>query len=56
VDLRDDAHCFVCGSENAGGLRLTWQTDGWTTQASFRATNQFQGLAGIFNGGILATV
>lgn len=50
-------HCFVCGTDNDGGLGLSFYDDGdLTVESVFKIREQFQGYPGICHGGILATI
>ena len=48
--------CFVCGENNAIGLKLRFTTDGRTVQTRFRLRDTHIGFRGVVHGGILATV
>jgi len=56
IELKDDAHCFVCGRENVDGLRLEWRTSNNQTKAEFYPTRSHQGWQGIVHGGIIAAI
>jgi len=56
IELKDDAHCFVCGKSNVNGLQLNWTTNGAATEAEFFPLKSHQGWQGLVHGGILATV
>ena len=56
IELKDDAHCFVCGKSNMGGLHLVWKTDGNVTETDFYPRKTHQGWQGLVHGGILAAV
>jgi uncharacterized protein (TIGR00369 family) len=49
--------CFVCGIENAKGLKLTFHEypDG-SVRSKLRITSTYQGWPGIAHGGIIATL
>ncbi len=57
LDLTDDKMCFVCGKENALGLRLKFDhpADGRLT-ASVRFAKEHQGYKDIVHGGLMTTV
>ncbi len=50
--------CFVCGRENAGGLRARWISDPATGEVRTTVTvsERFNGYPGIVHGGILAAL
>ena len=55
--FEDDGHCFVCGTRNAAGLRLTFDLgpeDVLTT--SFTPTKTYQGFKDVTHGGILGLI
>jgi uncharacterized protein (TIGR00369 family) len=56
LELKDDAHCFVCGKANIYGLQLVWKTVQNMTTAEFYPSKAHQGWQGIVHGGILATI
>ena len=56
IELKDDAHCFVCGKSNVNGLQLHWRTHDNITESEFFPTRTHQGWQGIVHGGILATI
>ena len=50
-------HCFVCGTDNHNGLKMSFYDDNHETVAStVTIDDRFQGYPGIVHGGILATV
>ncbi len=51
-------NCFVCGEENPGGLRLTFEIDKekQTLKTTFVASSVYQGYDGIVHGGIVSTL
>jgi uncharacterized protein (TIGR00369 family) len=49
-------HCFVCGDENAGGLRAKFFWDGVAARAEITATETFEGYKGIYHGGIISAM
>ncbi len=48
--------CFVCGLQNAGGLKARFLFDGTQAFTEMTASEQFEGYQGIYHGGILATL
>ncbi|HTY08729.1 MAG TPA: PaaI family thioesterase [Candidatus Edwardsbacteria bacterium] len=57
LSLNDDHFCFVCGSNNPDGLRLTFQYPApGTCRAEFTPPRKFQGWQGILHGGIVSTL
>lgn len=50
--------CFVCGRENAGGLRARWTSDRARGEAhgSVSVPEAFNGYPGVVHGGILAAL
>lgn len=56
AELIDDAHCFVCGTDNPAGLNIRWTTRENVTEARFTPSKAFQGWKDVVHGGILATV
>lgn len=55
--MERDNHCFGCGADNAGGLRLTFEAgpDG-KVRCACAIPDRFQGYHGVVHGGILATL
>jgi len=51
-------NCFVCGENNRGGLRLTFEIDHeeQTLRTTFVASPIFQGYDGLVHGGIISTL
>jgi uncharacterized protein (TIGR00369 family) len=50
-------HCFVCGLENAVGLKLRFSDNGADeVQAVFTADEQYQGYPGVVHGGVVAAM
>ena len=50
-------HCFVCGVENAVGLRLViYQTGTGLIETSYTAPEHFQGYPGVLHGGIVGAI
>lgn len=56
LKLKDNAHCFVCGTENLNGLQIKWTTNHDSTRAEFYPSKIHQGWQGIVHGGILAAI
>lgn len=56
--LSTDGRCFVCGHDNAGGLRLDFcfSAGGQSAETTFVPGETYQGWQGIVHGGILMTV
>ena len=50
--------CFVCGADNADGLRLSFEidADARTLKTQWTPDERFQGFSGIIHGGLVATV
>ncbi len=50
--------CFVCGGDNPGGLRLSFEIDSekQTLKTTFTASPVYQGYDGILHGGIISTL
>lgn len=46
-------NCFVCGPENAHGLRLAFRLDGDICRAEFTPPEYYCGYAGVIHGGII---
>ena len=57
LQAQPQATCFVCGSDNPGGLQLRYEcgVDG-TAHAKWTPTNMCEGFRGIVHGGIVSTV
>ena len=57
LQAQPQATCFVCGSDNPGGLQLRYKcgVDG-TVNATWTPTNMCEGFRGIVHGGIVSTV
>ena len=49
-------NCFVCGTQNAAGLRLQMHGDGQKVRATFIPRPEHSGFAHAVHGGITATV
>lgn len=56
--LSTDDRCFVCGKNNAGGLRLdfSYSGDGLSAETVFLPGEEYQGWQGIVHGGMIMTV
>lgn len=56
--IKGDDQCFVCGSANPAGMRVTFTIDAEAHVASacLILREEFQGWAGIVHGGILSTL
>lgn len=50
------AHCFVCGDQNHHGLKARFFFDGEKAFTEVTADGSFEGYAGIYHGGIIATL
>ncbi len=55
-DSKPNTHCFVCGPDNAIGLRLSFQLEGDFCRTEFVPDVRHQGYDGWLHGGILAAV
>jgi acyl-coenzyme A thioesterase PaaI-like protein len=59
AELNDDSNyqrCFVCGIQNATGLRVQFRREGERVVADFLPEEAFQGFPGVVHGGILASL
>jgi uncharacterized protein (TIGR00369 family) len=56
VDLIDDKYCFACGTDNEGGLRLSFSASNGTAVSEFSLQKKFQGYRDIVHGGITSTI
>jgi len=58
MSLTSENKCFVCGTENRGGLRLSFDIDKGekTLRTTFVPSATYQGWDGIVHGGILSTL
>ena len=52
----DDDHCFVCGSLNEYGLRLSPRGADGTGFVEWTPSKRFQGYTGIVHGGIISAL
>lgn len=50
------SRCFVCGDKNEHGLKARFFFDGEKAETTLTAEEMFEGYAGIFHGGIIATL
>jgi uncharacterized protein (TIGR00369 family) len=55
-DRSDYQRCFVCGAQNATGLRMEFRHEGERVVADFLPEEAFQGFPGVVHGGILASL
>jgi acyl-coenzyme A thioesterase PaaI-like protein len=55
-DRSDYQRCFVCGAQNATGLRVEFRREGERVVADFLPEEAFQGFPGVVHGGILASL
>jgi acyl-coenzyme A thioesterase PaaI-like protein len=55
-DYTDYQQCFVCGSNNASGLKLRYRSEGNFILTSFTGGPQHQGFPGVVHGGIVSTM
>ncbi len=55
-DRSDYQRCFVCGAQNASGLRLEFRREDERVVADFLPEEAFQGFPGVVHGGILASL
>lgn len=51
-----DHHCFACGEQNPGGLKLKFVQEGNVVSTTFSPPEIYQGYPGILHGGIVSTV
>lgn len=50
-------HCFVCGVENAVGLKMKFFTkEPGIVEANYTVSEQYQGYPGIVHGGVIASM
>lgn len=56
TEFADDGHCFVCGPNNAIGLKLDFSFDGQTVTTEFIPQKVHQGYMNIVHGGIVSTL
>lgn len=55
-ELPHTKSCFVCGENNAIGLRQRFETDGTIVRTRFTPRPEHAGFKGVIHGGILATL
>ncbi len=55
-DRSDYQRCFVCGAQNASGLRVEFRREGAQVVAEFLPGEAFQGFPGVVHGGVLASL
>ena len=55
-DSRPNSHCFVCGPDNAIGLRLSFRLEDDFCRTQFVPDDRHQGYDGWLHGGILSAV
>jgi acyl-coenzyme A thioesterase PaaI-like protein len=55
-DHTDYRQCFVCGSNNAGGLGLVYRQEGDSIVTEFTGRAEHQGFPGVVHGGLLSTI
>ena len=55
-DRSDYQQCFVCGAQNAAGLRVQFRREAERVVADFLPEEVFQGFPGVVHGGILASL
>ncbi|NPV71866.1 MAG: PaaI family thioesterase [Firmicutes bacterium] len=48
--------CFVCGTDNPSGMRLTFRLEGDKYVSEFTVAKAYQGFPGIMHGGVISTV
>jgi len=56
TNFADDGYCFVCGPNNAIGLKLDFSFDGKTVSTEFTPQKVHQGYKDIVHGGIISTL
>jgi acyl-coenzyme A thioesterase PaaI-like protein len=56
TEFADDGYCFVCGPNNAIGLKLDFSFDGRTISTEFIPQKVHQGYMNIVHGGIISTL
>lgn len=57
LHARSQAACFVCGQDNARGLRIRFQrNDSGEITAEWTPESAFEGFRGIVHGGVVSTV
>lgn len=58
MQVIDDGHCFICGTNNPIGLHATFTTDPQrgSAETRVRIPEHFQGWQGVSHGGILSAL
>jgi len=56
TEFADDGYCFVCGANNAIGLKLDFSYEGRTITTEFIPQKVHQGYRNIVHGGIISTL
>ncbi|KPJ99847.1 MAG: hypothetical protein AMK71_09035 [Nitrospira bacterium SG8_35_4] len=56
TEFADDGYCFVCGPNNAIGLKLDFSYEGRTITTEFIPQKVHQGYRNIVHGGIISTL
>jgi len=56
MEIRDNNKCFVCGSDNERGLKLSFKVGGGKANTEFISPPHLQGYDGILHGGIISTI
>ena len=56
LQARSQSACFVCGQENARGLRIRFERGEGQARAEWRPEPAFEGFRGIVHGGVVSTV
>jgi uncharacterized protein (TIGR00369 family) len=55
-DLKEYEQCFVCGRDNASGLRMDFEYEGDDAVCRFSLEPRFEGFPGLIHGGIVAAI
>lgn len=55
-DLPEYKNCFVCGSNNETGLKMTWMKTDDGIQGTYLALEKHSSYSGILHGGIIASL
>ncbi|MCD6099735.1 MAG: PaaI family thioesterase, partial [Candidatus Marinimicrobia bacterium] len=56
MEIRDNNKCFVCGSDNERGLKLSFKVGDGKANTEFISPPHLQGYDGILHGGIISTI
>ncbi|HEX8949465.1 MAG TPA: PaaI family thioesterase [Dissulfurispiraceae bacterium] len=56
MKLGNNDHCFVCGTKNPGGLKLSFRYSDGKITSEFTPSREHQGYPGITHGGIISAV